>query len=147
VRRGVEFRGTFDPGTTFPTLRTARVGAGDNVEARAPNLSIVGSVPTGDRRRPDPATPRTAAPGTLARIHEVAATTAERLFSVDPLTGDPLVQQGLDRFVEQAVDALRTIAELANPTDAAWAANAESAVRSADDLTPRLGNGSELRPW
>ena len=45
----------------------------------------------------------------LAQVRQHALDASESLFAVDPMLGDPLVQRGVDEFVEQVVDALRVV--------------------------------------
>jgi hypothetical protein len=56
-------------------------------------------------------------PDVLARVRRHALASADELFAVDPLLGDPTVQREVDSFVEQAVDALRAVAMMAAPAD------------------------------
>jgi hypothetical protein len=81
-------------------------------------------VPDGERSahrftRRDPGAPA----DVLARVRQHALDASQSLFAVDPLLGDPLVQHGVDEFVEQAVDALRAIAEVAGSPDRSWASD------------------------
>lgn len=67
----------------------------------------------------------------LVRLGRDALEASQGLFAVDPALGDPLVQRCVDSFVEQAVDALRAIAELtgeAGAPDRSWVADPGPAI-------------------
>jgi hypothetical protein len=71
----------------------------------------------------------------LAQVRQHALDASESLFAVDPMLGDPLVQRGVDEFVEQVVDALRVIAQLSQQRDPSWAGAEEH--RAGSDVQHR----------
>lgn len=49
----------------------------------------------------------------MARLQSLALEAQALLLTLDPVLGEPRVQGQVDRFVEQAADALRALAERA----------------------------------
>lgn len=90
----------------------------------------------------------------LDRVRQHALAASDALCSADPALGDPHVQRDVDGFVDQAIDALRTIATMASRPDPGWSSappSWEVGARPDVRLGARPGAGrnarSDAAPW
>lgn len=90
-------------------------------------------------RRRHPYSDRAGPSDVLARLRTAALQAQALLLDLDPILGEPTTQRAVDDFVEYAADALRALAEAADP------AGRRTDDASAADLSLRLPDRS-VRP-